>query len=126
MLGQPIPTDLDGQSLLAVLEGRESPRDYGFSRRSGTRSYRKGKWKIQVDAKNKKRELYNLETDPGEQDNLVQNHPDKFLQMAENLERFHATSQDGWHILVHAGANAESRVDMLAESDDSLAQFNVS
>lgn len=75
---------LHGASLLPILEGktREGPEFFisGFTDRF--RMFRSGKWKI-VKANNEEWELYNMETDPTETNNLAREHPAKLQEMMQ-------------------------------------------
>lgn len=69
-------TKLDGRSLLPVFRGNslEDPRFLVAGHRPDKRMVRYGKWKI-VRVKNRDWELYNLEKDPTETDNLADERP---------------------------------------------------
>lgn len=79
--GAEITPDLDGKSLLPVLEGkkRKVPEFY-VSGHKDFRMFRKGDWKvIQVNRTNW--ELYNIEKDPTELNNLAEVESEKFNEL---------------------------------------------
>ncbi|QDU77715.1 Arylsulfatase [Bremerella volcania] len=95
----------DGYSLVSVFEGEESSgRDTLVSHSiSGHFAIRQGNWKLCLSHGSggwsdprepaaikqglPKMQLFNLSSDPGEQDNLVESHPEKVKQLLELLER---------------------------------------
>ncbi len=91
--GLPAPPEdrpLDGLSLGGLLLGKEvdlSQRElfFGYEPKLGT-AMRQGEWKMIV--KGDRRELYNLESDPGEKTNLVEDFPQRAESMAEAIENW--------------------------------------
>lgn len=73
---------LHGESLLPVFKGneREEPKFFisGFTDRF--RMFRSGKWKI-VKANNENWELYDMDSDPTETNNLSSSHPEKLNEL---------------------------------------------
>ena len=69
-------TALEGISLLPVLKGAELNTDRAiFWEHEGNRAVRKGKWKL-VATREGNWELYDIEADRTEMNDLVQTHPD--------------------------------------------------
>lgn len=88
VLGYLPPAGLQGQNLLPAMKGEaEVPLRYGFAMREpfaefpGTNSYavRMGVWKL-VFFRTAPNELYNLEADPMEKENLAAAEPDRLAQ----------------------------------------------
>jgi len=84
----------DGQDIMPWLTGEKE--EYGQSRvlywhwagdreKPGRIALRKGKWKMVIPENGKPAELYDLSTDPSEEKNLVEEHPDILLQLQELL-----------------------------------------
>jgi len=75
--------NLDGESLLPLINGNSIPEKIAFSetgnpfdekkppKEPNTRSIRTSKWKLILNEYNDTRELYDLENDPDESDNLI-------------------------------------------------------
>ena len=86
---------LQGVSLIPFASGRDSvvhPPDYGFGmEHSGYTMYRKGQWKINNSIRpfeEKNFELYHLDTDPGESNNLRKQAPEKYEELLEEWRSF--------------------------------------
>lgn len=82
---------LAGKSLLPVLFGQASEVDRGepiFWERAGNRAVRKGKWKIVSTYPSFKWELYDLEKDRGETQNLAETHPDIVNALSDEYARW--------------------------------------
>jgi arylsulfatase A-like enzyme len=87
--GVPLPADreLDGFNQLPFLLGQQerSLRDQVFARRwlgrNHTTGVRSGMWKYNRVTAAGLEGLYNLKMDPGEQDNLAENYPEKMKEM---------------------------------------------
>ena len=73
----------DSHSFLSAFQGKESIRPsmvhHGIS---GRFAIRYQEWKLVMESKNTKRELYNLENDPGEKRDVIASHP----EIAQSLE----------------------------------------
>ncbi len=81
MCDVPVPHDIDARSLLPLLSGeREQHREYAMATHYGHGCVRTPQWKAIIN-ENGQRELYDLENDPGEQVNLVDDRPEVFREM---------------------------------------------
>ncbi len=107
-IASPMADDLDGQSLIPLLTGKnefvsdrplfwhfpiylqstnhkfQDGRDMYFRTRPGS-VVRIGKWKLHEYFENGEMELYNLEVDPGENDNLIEKHPEVVKELYKSL-----------------------------------------
>lgn len=102
--GNQFASQLRGVSLIPLLEGKKMPernifsetdyRDYTHKRSVRTHD----KWKFIISLENGHKELYNLQVDPGEKKNLINNEPGKadelyqllkihLTQMGSNIEK---------------------------------------
>ena len=90
--GAQIPTDriIDGRSLLPMMESpytAESPHDaFFYYLMDELEAVRNRKWKLHVAKRHQEvRELYNLEEDPGETENLYDLHPEVVRELSAKL-----------------------------------------
>ena len=72
---------LAGTSLSPVLDGEKLPHRPIFFEHEGNRAVRLGKWKIVWTNYQKEWELYDIETDRSELNNLASRHPDRVKEM---------------------------------------------
>ena len=91
--GASIPQDriIDGKDISPLMfaeEGATSPHDaFFYYKKDSLEAVRCGKWKLHV-LKNEEeiKELYDLETDPGENNNLYEKHPDIVKTLTEKMD----------------------------------------
>ena len=96
LVGEPVPERMDGVSFRATLRNAKRPapeRDLFFVRREGgvqkffdepdyvmrggvMRAVRRGPWKLVLPSAFTAAELYNLDDDPGEANNVIDDHPE--------------------------------------------------
>lgn len=98
LAGIPIPSDSDGESFLSAILGKpQKEHEYIFwdyPEYGGQQAIRMGAWKairqnIKKDG-NLQIELYNLENDPQEQNNIAIEHPDILAKMEDIFEKEHS------------------------------------
>ena len=83
--GQTVPDDMDGVSLLPLLEGRKGQKEHDylyfeFQELNGRQAVRRGPWKLvhmNIRGERDYFELYNIDEDPSETQDLIQRYPDK-------------------------------------------------
>ncbi len=99
--GAPAPRFTDGISFLPALKGkgRQPKHDYlywEFHEGGGRQAVRMGKWKgIKLQVKknpNAPIELYDLENDPAEKNNIAAQHPDIVRKIGEKINEAHVES----------------------------------
>ncbi len=89
-----IPADIfaagDGRNLLAALEAPEPESDESpfFWKSGGYRAVRHGGWKLQVADNPSKTWLFDLTTDPTEQTNVAEAHPEIVSELRQLLDGF--------------------------------------
>jgi arylsulfatase A-like enzyme len=82
MKGHPLQA-LEGESLLSIFEGKDRPHPSPiFWEHEGNRAVRLQEWKL-VSRQGRDWELYNLDTDRTEQNNLVTKRPDKLKELSD-------------------------------------------
>lgn len=94
--GLPIPDGLDGKSLLRVLSQTEPESDAGYAQRFTHKTVRESEWKL-IRTRPDSYELYNVALDPGEKNNLAEQHPEHVERMRPPLEDFFKVNPEGWH-----------------------------
>jgi arylsulfatase A-like enzyme len=99
--GTETPSEIDGISFLPELLGKEQPKHHHmyweFYERDGKQAVRKGKWKavrlnLHDDFYGSPVELYNLEEDISESNNLADQHPDIVEDMLGLMKASHCSS----------------------------------
>lgn len=75
--------DLVGQSLVPTFAGKAYERGPIFWEHKGNRALRKGKWKLVADGINGAWELYDMEADRSELNNLSKEHPEIVEEMSQ-------------------------------------------
>ena len=93
---------LDGVSLLPVLTGKKGQKahDYlyfEFQERNGRQAVRKGPWKLvhmAVRSDNPRFELYNLDDDPGETNDLAESNPQIVEELKKIMQESHVPNPD--------------------------------
>lgn len=97
---KPPTREIDGVSMAPTLLGqKQPPREFlyrEFPSYGGQQSIRVGKWKAirqNMARGNLTIELYDLEKDPGEQNDLADDHPDVVRSLAELMRREHTPSK---------------------------------
>jgi arylsulfatase A-like enzyme len=97
IVGQPSPDDIDGISFLTTLtgEGKQTAHDYlywefckGENQDIFSQAVRQGKWKAYVQAK-KPIELYDLEKDPYEENDLAGSMPERVEEIKKIIADAH-------------------------------------
>ncbi|HLZ88166.1 MAG TPA: arylsulfatase [Puia sp.] len=106
--GIPATKSIDGLSILPVLLGqpeKAKTHDYlywEFHENGGRQAVRQGKWKaVRLNVNtvaDPPIELYDLEKDPGEQQNVAAQHPDIVRKMKANMQQAHRSNKD-WPLL---------------------------
>jgi arylsulfatase A-like enzyme len=96
------PDSIDGISFLPELIGNKQNTHghlyWEFHEKGGRQAIRKGNWKLVklnvFDASKTKIELYNLENDPSEQQDISEKHPDVLEEMTALLKKEHIHNSD--------------------------------
>lgn len=92
---------LDGISLLPLLEGRDGQKEheylyFEFAERM-SQAARKGPWKLirlDIEGDNDRYELYNIDSDPGEEHDLAAEHPDKVKELKAIMTEAHVPNSN--------------------------------
>ena len=91
LAGAHVPADriIDGKDIWRTLTGKaNSPHDaFFYHRNTALQAVRSGEWKLHVN-KERPTQLYNLETDIGETNNVIESHPDVVKKLEQRLKDF--------------------------------------
>lgn len=99
LLDAEVPAELQGEDLFAAIEGEEDlerpvfsearvPKRKRFTGFGQLVAVRSGGWKLIYNRTRKSAELYHLETDPGEKDNLIDRETDQARKLIRHLKAF--------------------------------------
>ena len=100
--GQPVDKDMDGVSLLPLLEGRKGQKEHDFlyfefQEYGGRQAVRKGPWKLvhlDIRGDGERYELYNLDLDPSESEDVLARHPDIAAELQAIMAEAHTPNPD--------------------------------
>lgn len=110
LTGVALAKDVDGISYLPTLLGRNTQQKHEFlywefPARGGRQAIRKGRWKgVRYNIKRKPDaalELYDLENDPGEQNNIAAEHPEVVAELEALMKQAHTSSSVEEWALTH-------------------------
>jgi len=101
--GASVPEDIDGISFLPTLLGNDKEQEeheymyWEFHERGGRQAVRKGNWKlVRYNVLNPEKtttELYNLETDLGEENNVAEEHPEIVEELSQIMKNTRTDSE---------------------------------
>ena len=103
LMKQPLPGATDGVSLWPLLSGKQTAPEraflyWEFHENGGSRAIRQGNWKLVQTGMNKPSpdspELYDLQADPGETNNLASQQPDLVNDLLRLLDQAHQPHPD--------------------------------
>jgi len=87
LAGVDAPEGIDGLSYVPMLVGQPQPsHEYLFWSYGPKKAVRKGKWKAVIPGRDEPLELYDLDSDIGEQADLASQHPDLVAEMKRVIE----------------------------------------
>lgn len=121
--GATLPGMVEGQSLLAVLEGRAEARPWAYTRRHTKDGVYHAGQKMLCDAEAGTCELFALDTDPGEANNLMGGQLEQEPVLREELARFYAVMPSGWRLTLQAGAQP-AVFKLNAVTDDRIVELH--
>ena len=102
LTGTASPDDMDGVSLLPLLQGKKGQKEHDFlyfefQELNGRQAVRQGPWKLvhmNIRGDNPVYELYNLDKDPGETTDLAASTPKKVAELQAMMRDSHIPSPD--------------------------------
>lgn len=112
--GTPAPAGLDGHNVLPTLLGQTQPElndrllYWEFHEGGFKQAVRSGPWKLVRHHPQNPAELYRLDTDPAETQDLAALHPDRVQSLLEQMQAAHTNSPD-WPIRLPRPTPAKSQ-----------------
>lgn len=103
VLGMPQDWDIDGRSLLPLLEGKTVPKRTAFIQRTAAQAVRTKEWKLIRDITTGEHELYHLTVDNMEQKNLFAEAPEPLQVLQADLDAFFPPNMEGWCLAFSGG-----------------------
>lgn len=124
--GASIPGDrvVDGVSLLPYVTGDtavtlEAPHDHLFWLEGGYQAVMTDGWKLQRDARQNLIWLFDLSTDPNEQNNVAAEHPERVAELVALLDAHDAEQMEpNWPALLEAPVRIDQTLDQPWHEDD--------
>jgi len=118
-LGLPLPAPVDGQNLLTLISGEQSPRGKAYVQRLNQKAVRTDEWKLIHNVRGDSYELYDLERDRPEKDNVYETGPEPARELQDDLLEFYQVNPEGWHF-AYSSADPEWRGDLEVSADSAL------
>jgi arylsulfatase A-like enzyme len=112
---------IDGQSLLALLEGRAQPRKYAFTRGDGVYCARDATWEYLLRPADGFEEFYNIAEDPGELRNRAAERLREMQAYRKEAEAYAAPDPAGWHVRVHNPNSVRTTLYLKLKTEDAFA-----
>lgn len=112
--GAPIPSKVDGLSLVPTLlgEGEQPLHDFLYWEFHGWVAIRQGDWRAVRPPQGAAWELYDLQTDPSESNNLAHVQPEKLRQLQVLAESAHEPARPGsFHEIAHHERDRRAKYD---------------
>jgi len=104
LVGLLVPESAQGHSLVPLFAGTAQPdfNDMVFSESANTHrvSIRSAKWKYIYDRVKNTAELYDLQSDPAERNNLISHEPQIASEFNDLVMEYMVQAQGGWHLRV--------------------------
>ena len=102
LTGQRVPDGMDGVSLLPLLTDRKGQKQHDylyfeFQELGGRQAVRQGPWKLvhmDIRTDHPRYELYNLDSDPGEENDLAATEPGKVEELKAIMQEAHVPNLD--------------------------------
>jgi arylsulfatase A-like enzyme len=124
IVDQPLPDGLDSLSLLPTLRvdaAGQQPHEYlywEFYEQGSKQAVRQGNWKaVRMPMHSGKTELYNLQADQGETNNVADHHPDIVRQMERFMDLAHEPHPN-WTVTGKSRPKQASRKGAKAQSNE--------
>ncbi|MBI3119837.1 MAG: sulfatase, partial [Candidatus Hydrogenedentes bacterium] len=116
-LGLPIPASVEGRSLLALLRGKPRGQEQAFGQREQYRTLRQPPWKLVDNVRAGQFQLFNLEEDPLERDDVWSNEKATGERLQGILEEFYAPRVEGGWTITLSGGEAPLTVELTGVVD---------
>lgn len=119
VLGLPLPNPVDGQNLINLLEETEPPAGRAYVQRRRQKAIRTDQVKLIRDVGLDRYELYDVNEDPAEQNNLYGDSQDSASGLRDDLLEFYQVNPEGWHF-AYSLEDPQWRGDLEVTADSAL------
>lgn len=102
------PAKVDGANLIPIINGEQNSKSYFYGTDKESKYVRQGKMKLIVWA-DRKKELYNLSEDPGENNNIAEKYPQLIIKLYEQMVNHEIEQLDRALILLNKYRNELGR-----------------
>jgi len=130
----PIDRKMDGVNLLDFIPNvngavpakqGEKPHEKLFWKNGNSHIVLANGWKFQRDLTQGKSWLFDMKKDPTEQNNLVEQHPERVRSMAAMLDAHNAEQKEpAWPMLIEAARRIDKSLDQPVEPDDEYVYYS--
>ena len=119
VLGLPLPNPVDGQNLEKLLEDGQTPPGKAYVQRRNQKAIRTDEVKLIRNVSGDRYELYDMEVDQAELNNLYADSQGSASGLRDDLLAFYQVNPEGWHF-AYSSPDPDWRGDLEVAADSAL------